>query len=96
MTPQQLEPCYFSDKNVSPEYVLWLKVLEMGIYEASQYFKTATDLTNESICNIHLSHIRQAVRWILSDSYYPGSFYWVCEVVGHDPKKIRHEITALN
>lgn len=89
MNPEQLEPSYVWEKGVSPECVLWLKVLHLGVYDASHYLKKSNRLTSEDICEIYLPHVRQAVRWLLSDSVHPGSFLWICEVAGYDPEHIR-------
>ncbi len=36
-----------------------------------------------------------SLEWFFDDRYSPGSFFWVCDVLGATPRKIRHWIKVF-
>jgi hypothetical protein len=73
-----------------PEKKLWCAVLEDA-------FQCCVDghVCAESSKSRKQEEIRSAKAWFLSEGTDIGTFIWICEKLGLDPKKLLNRVTGL-
>ena len=75
-------------------YNLWGAVLYLGVYD----FRCAAlklghvPSTREEIAEIEPYYLRQAIRWLMCDTYLPSSYTWICSMLGIDAITLRKRI----
>lgn len=78
-------------------YNLWGAVLHLGVYD----FRCAASKlgrlpqTSEEIVDLEPYHLRQAIRWLFCDDFLPGSYSWVCGMLGIDHRTLRRRVIRM-
>lgn len=78
-------------------YNLWRAVLYLGVYD----FRCAAakigrlPINNEEVADLEPPHMRQAMRWLMVEESFPGSYVWVCTLLGIDHSTLRKKVLQL-
>ena len=85
----QLEPD--SPQKAPPEVQMWCCVLQLAVLDAEPWITNNPNKTYEQ-----RYYGKFAMMWLMSESRHPGSFRWICDLLGVDRRKIRRNIGITN
>jgi hypothetical protein len=75
-----------------PEMTLWVAVLNQAVKDAKalvQKFENDPDLWSNPLFRSEVIHLK---RYFLSQSMEPGSFTFICDLMGIDPEQAAKQI----
>jgi hypothetical protein len=78
-----------------PEMTLWIAVLNQAVRDAKalvQKVENDPDLWSNPLFRSEVIHLK---RYFRSQSMEPGSFTFICDLVGMDPKQAAKQINGM-
>ena len=78
-----------------PEMTLWIAVLNQAVKDAKalvQKVENDPDLWSNPLFRSEVIHLK---RYFRSQSMEPGSFTFICDLVGMDPKQAAKQINGM-
>ena len=91
LTPTEIEGSGVSD----PEMTLWVAVLNQAVRDAKalvQKIENDPDLWSNPLFRSEVIHLK---RYFRSQSMEPGSFTFICDLMGMDPKQAAKQINEM-